>query len=157
MTAPNLPISPGAFLHQKLEAAGWSQKDLAWILGRPEQVISEIVRDKKRITTETAIALAQAFGNTADEWLSIRDAHALLLAERRVTSGTVAARAYRIAEVEARIRARREAPAKTPSGWRKREKVRVPFCDLCSRKAVWEHATGGLRCARCPRPEVGGP
>ena len=27
-----------------------------------------------------------------------------------------------------------------------------PTCDLCHRKAVWEHPDGGLRCDRCPRP-----
>ena len=25
-------------------------------------------------------------------------------------------------------------------------------CDLCGRRAIWEHPEGGLRCGKCPRP-----
>lgn len=28
-----------------------------------------------------------------------------------------------------------------------------PMCDLCSRRAVWAHPAGGLRCNSCPRPK----
>lgn len=50
----------GASSKQELEALGWSQKDLAAILGRPEQMVSEIANGTKQITPETALELAQA-------------------------------------------------------------------------------------------------
>jgi len=60
-----------------LEARGWTQRDLAEILGRPIQVVSAIVNAKKEITPETAIALGAAFGTTPEFWLNLESAYRL--------------------------------------------------------------------------------
>src|SRR5262245_57857791 len=54
---------PGEFIRDELEARGWTQGDLAQIMGRPVQAINEIVSGKKQITPETALGLAKAFGD----------------------------------------------------------------------------------------------
>ena len=59
---PARPVSPGRILRQELEARGWTQRDLAAILGRPEQMVSEIINGAKQITPETSVELSQAFG-----------------------------------------------------------------------------------------------
>lgn len=64
-------VAPGRIILRELEARGWSQQDLAAIMGRPEQVISEIIRAKKQITAETARQLAKAFGISPDFWLNL--------------------------------------------------------------------------------------
>ena len=64
-------VAPGRIILREIEARGWTQRDLAAIMGRPEQVISEIIRAKKQITAETARQLAMAFGISPDFWLNL--------------------------------------------------------------------------------------
>jgi len=47
-----------ADLSRELEARGWTQKDLAEIIGRPIQTINEIIRGTKQVTPETTLELA---------------------------------------------------------------------------------------------------
>lgn len=68
---------PGHIIRRELEARGWTQKDLADIMGRPEQAISEIVNGRKRIIPETALQLAEAFGTSADLWLNLESNYRL--------------------------------------------------------------------------------
>jgi HTH-type transcriptional regulator/antitoxin HigA len=51
---------PGEFLKEELEARGWSQADLADILGRPPRLVSEIIGGKRAISPETAQGLGEA-------------------------------------------------------------------------------------------------
>ena len=51
---------PGDFIREELDARGWTQRNLAEILGRPTQVVNSIINAKKEITPETAVALAAA-------------------------------------------------------------------------------------------------
>lgn len=74
MSASLIPArvpAPGRIIRRELEARGWTQKDLAHIMDRPEQAISQIVRGRKRVTPETALELASAFGTSADVWLNL--------------------------------------------------------------------------------------
>jgi HTH-type transcriptional regulator / antitoxin HigA len=69
---------PGDFIRDELEARGWTQGDLAQIMGRPNQLVNEIVAGKKQITPETAIGLAKAFGDDdALYWLNLESAYRL--------------------------------------------------------------------------------
>jgi len=68
---------PGRIIRRELEARGWTQKDLAHIMGRPEQTISEIVNAKKRITPDTALQLAAVFGTSAEIWLNMEASYQL--------------------------------------------------------------------------------
>lgn len=54
---------PGEFIRDELEARGWTQGDLAEIMGRPAQAVSEIISGKKQIMPQTALELAKAFGD----------------------------------------------------------------------------------------------
>jgi HTH-type transcriptional regulator/antitoxin HigA len=96
--APARPRSPGSVLKRELDARGWSQKDLAQILGRPAQVITEIVRGTKQITPDTALELAEAFGTTARLWTSLETEYRLWLAKSRRTTGSLIERRAKIFE-----------------------------------------------------------
>ncbi|MBL8810738.1 MAG: helix-turn-helix domain-containing protein [Planctomycetaceae bacterium] len=64
--------SPGRSIEQLLDSTGWSQNDLAEIMGRPVQTINQIIAGTKSITMATARGLAAAFGaehGTAEDWL----------------------------------------------------------------------------------------
>jgi len=52
---------PGEFIREELEARGWLQRDLAYILGMSEQAVNMIVSGKRGISPEMAKALSQAF------------------------------------------------------------------------------------------------
>lgn len=78
---------PGGMLKRKLEARGWTQKDLVEIMGRPPQAISEIVRGAKQITPETAIELAEAFGTSAELWTNLEANYRLYLARKGCQPG----------------------------------------------------------------------
>ena len=51
-----LPISPGVTLCEELAERGITQTAFARQIGRPIQVVNEIVKGKKSITADTAIA-----------------------------------------------------------------------------------------------------
>jgi len=68
------PIFHGDLLRYQLDEYHWTQKDLAEIIGRPMQVVSEIINDKKEITRVTAMELAAATGTTPEYWLQAQDA-----------------------------------------------------------------------------------
>lgn len=68
---------PGEILREELEARGWSQADLAAILGRPPRLISEVISGKRTITPETAQGLGDAFGIDPQFWLNLESAYQL--------------------------------------------------------------------------------
>ena len=73
---------PGHMIRREIEARGWTQKDLANIMDRPEKTVSEIVNGHKQITPETALQLAAAFGTSADLWLNLETNYQLFLARQ---------------------------------------------------------------------------
>jgi HTH-type transcriptional regulator/antitoxin HigA len=68
---------PGDFIREEIEARGWTQSDLAEILGRPVQVVNAIINGKKPITPETAVALGAAFGTGPEIWLNMETSYRL--------------------------------------------------------------------------------
>lgn len=64
---------PGEFIKDELDARGWTQADLAEILGRPVQAVNEIIAAKKAVTPETAQGLGDAFGTGAQFWLNVEN------------------------------------------------------------------------------------
>jgi HTH-type transcriptional regulator / antitoxin HigA len=85
---PARPRSPGSVLKRELDARGWSQKDFAEILGRPVQVITEIVRGTKQVTPDTALELASALGTPPRLWTDLETEYRLGLAHARRSAGT---------------------------------------------------------------------
>jgi HTH-type transcriptional regulator/antitoxin HigA len=73
---------PGDFLRDELEARNWTQVDLARILGRPVQVVNEIINARRAITPQTALELAAAFGTSAELWLNLEMTWQLSRVER---------------------------------------------------------------------------
>ena len=74
---------PGEFLKEELEARGWTQTDLAEILGRSVRLVNEIIAGKRGITPETAEALGDAFETSAQVWLNLESAYQLWLVRQK--------------------------------------------------------------------------
>lgn len=75
--APAEVFPAGEYLRDELDERGWTVTEFAEILGRPVQAVSEILNGKKRITTETAISIAEATGTSAELWLNLETAYRL--------------------------------------------------------------------------------
>jgi HTH-type transcriptional regulator/antitoxin HigA len=54
-----------------LTRRGWTQADLASILGRHLPAVSEVINGRRSITPHMAVALAGAFGNEPEYWLNL--------------------------------------------------------------------------------------
>lgn len=65
---------PGEYLQDELEARGWTQAQFARVIGRPLQVVDQIIKGKKSITAPTAAAIAAAFGTSAELWMNLESA-----------------------------------------------------------------------------------
>lgn len=66
---------PGEFLRDELEARAWSQRDLAYILGVPEQAVNMIAAGKRGISPDMARALGEAFDIDAEFFANLQKAH----------------------------------------------------------------------------------
>jgi addiction module HigA family antidote len=81
------PIHPGEVLREEfLGPMGMSAHALAMELKVPAPRINEIVRERRAITSDTALRLARYFGTTPQFWLNLQTSHDLRIAERQVGS-----------------------------------------------------------------------
>lgn len=71
------PVMPGEIIKQQMEARKWTQKDLAFILGRLQSDISRLLTGKAIITPEYACGLALIFGNEPKYWLNLENEYSL--------------------------------------------------------------------------------
>jgi len=75
-------IHPGEFLREDfLKPLSLSVNALAIALRVPATRISEIVNERRGITTDTALRLSRYFGTTPDFWVNMQAAYELAVAE----------------------------------------------------------------------------
>jgi HTH-type transcriptional regulator/antitoxin HigA len=74
MTATkNLSVPhPGEYLRDELEARGWSQRDLAFVIGVPETGLNAIITGKRGVSPEMAKLLGDAFDVSPEYWLNLQ-------------------------------------------------------------------------------------
>jgi addiction module HigA family antidote len=129
-------------LAEELATIEMSQQELAKRTGRPTQVINEIIRGKKAITPDTALALEKVLGIPAHVWVNLESLYRLTLARNR--EGIV---------LDEQVRSLSEFPVKEmeergwiPHGMEKRDKTRaiLDFLAVASFPA-WREAVSGPR------------
>ena len=83
MTKNNMrPIHPGEMLREEyLQPLGITSNALSIHLRVPAPRVNEVVREKRSITTDTALRLARYFNTTAQYWLNLQTSYDLKLAE----------------------------------------------------------------------------
>jgi HTH-type transcriptional regulator / antitoxin HigA len=89
-TTANWIMHPGAYIKEEMEARGWSQRDLAFILGCSEQAINPILNGKRGISPEMAKAFGEAFDVPAEFFANLQQAYDL--AQARTPDPSVAVR-----------------------------------------------------------------
>lgn len=63
---------PGEIIKGELEARGWSQRDLAFILGQTEQQLNPLLTGKRSISADMARLLGDAFGVNAQFFANLQ-------------------------------------------------------------------------------------
>lgn len=69
---------PGDLIRELLAERGWSQTDLAYMLGLPTATINQVVNSKRPITPELAKLFAVAFDRSAEEFIEMQGRWSLL-------------------------------------------------------------------------------
>ena len=78
-------IHPGEFLREDfLKPLSLSVNALALALRVPATRISEIVNERRGITTDTALRLGLYFGTTPDFWINMQAAYELAIAQDKL-------------------------------------------------------------------------
>lgn len=68
-----VPVEPpGTFIKMELESRGWSQRDLAFILGQTEQQLNPLLSGKRGITPDMARLLGDAFDTSPQFFLNLQ-------------------------------------------------------------------------------------
>ena len=76
-----IPTHPGVVIKEEIAARNISANALAKALSVPQNRISEIIRQRRSVTAETALRLAAYFGNSPEFWLTLQGNHDLGKAE----------------------------------------------------------------------------
>ena len=77
-------IHPGRILKRELEARGLSANKLALALRVPSGRIVHILNGQRGITAETALRLAEYFGNSPQFWMNLQTQYELSVAEQKL-------------------------------------------------------------------------
>jgi addiction module HigA family antidote len=80
-----IPIHPGEFLREDfMKPLGLSANALAIALRVPVTRVSEIIRERRGITVETAMRLSHYFGTTTEFWINMQKSWELAIADREL-------------------------------------------------------------------------
>src|ERR1017187_4690160 len=97
-------FSPGEAIKEELEERGWSQRDLAAIMGVQPSVVNGIVKGTKPISLDLAQNLAAAFGTSAQYWINMDTAYRLKLSSQPHIATSVRSELYEAAPVNEMIK-----------------------------------------------------
>jgi len=68
---PALNIPPGDFVAEAMELRGWTQENLAEVLGVSLTTVNKLIKAKQTITVDMAKRLSGAFGQSPQYWLTL--------------------------------------------------------------------------------------
>lgn len=74
-------MHPGFYIKEEMEARGWLQRDLAFILGCRDQVLNPLLSGKRGVSPEMAKALGKAFDVPPEFFLNLQKAYELAQAQ----------------------------------------------------------------------------
>ncbi|MBK8945403.1 MAG: HigA family addiction module antidote protein [Ignavibacteriae bacterium] len=111
---PYLNIGPGSFIKEEMEERGWSNEDLAQVLGLNPKTISELLNNKQRININTATLLSKAFNQSPQYWLNLENNYRLRLKENDLKISDV--------EIKSKIYERMPINDMVKKGWIKKPK-----------------------------------
>lgn len=63
---------PGTFIEEEIEARGWAQADLAYILGMDVSQLNKLIKGATSVTPDSAVALGDAFDMPAEFFMNLQ-------------------------------------------------------------------------------------
>ncbi|MCF0060098.1 HigA family addiction module antitoxin [Dyadobacter chenwenxiniae] len=79
------PVHPGEILREEyIVERGLTITKVANGLGVSRQTLSAVVNEKAAITSELAVKLSEAFGNSAEFWINLQKNYEIWYAEKKV-------------------------------------------------------------------------
>lgn len=85
--AKRITTHPGEVLREEyMEPLGLSANRLGQLIGVPHNRISEIVKERRSVTPDTALRLARLFSTTPEFWLNLQRDHDLSKARAEISS-----------------------------------------------------------------------
>ena len=84
------PVHPGEILREELKELGLSADALAEKLDVAANRVTEILRERRGVTADTALRLARYFGTTPQVWINLQKEYELRTAEIRAGRQTAA-------------------------------------------------------------------
>lgn len=101
--APDVAVAPGETIRDILSDMGMTQAELAARMKRPANKINEIIKGKKEITVETALALELTLGLPASFWINLEKNYQLTKAriaeEGRLTEEAAVLKRFPVREM----------------------------------------------------------
>lgn len=97
-------FSPGEAIKEELDERGWSQRDLAAIMGVQPSIISGIVNGTKPVSLDLARNLAAAFGTSTQYWVNMETAYRLHQAPTLHVDTTARSQLFKVAPVSEMIK-----------------------------------------------------
>lgn len=88
-------VAPGEFIKEALDERGWTQIDLAEVMGRTHRHVNEVINGKSGITPRTARELAAAFDTSPEFWLNLESQYQLSRSDADDAAVSRRARLYR--------------------------------------------------------------
>lgn len=82
-------FGPGYFIREQMDIRGWTQEELAEILGLSTKHLSSILQDKQSLSIENAKKLSSAFNISPQYWLNIDNDYRLWLEQKKKTNTSV--------------------------------------------------------------------
>ena len=77
-------VHPGRILKRELKARELSANALALALRTPSNRITDILNEKRAVTTETAMRLGRYFGQSPRFWINLQSNYDLAVAEAEI-------------------------------------------------------------------------
>ncbi|MCZ6489639.1 MAG: helix-turn-helix domain-containing protein [Acidobacteria bacterium] len=95
---------PGEFVKEELEARGWTQEDLAEIIGRQTSVVNAIINAKRAVSPDLANDLGTAFGTGPEYWMNLETMYQLFIQSDADDSISRKARLFDLAPIKEMVK-----------------------------------------------------